>query len=475
MLSATTALTVTLLALLTFAWLGIRGGRRITDRDHYLTARSSLGTGPLALTFFASALGGWILFAPAEVGTFGGLLGIGGYAVGQALAVGVFAVLGPAVRDRLPTGTTILQFVALRFGRTMQAYAGGVSVLYMFIFLTAELTAIGGVLALLAGVDPLWTVVAVAGVTAAYTAYGGLPASLATDRWQAWLVLALVLTGVAAVIGNVSGPGELASAGGIGQISRTGAETFVVLVIAIVAANLFHQGFWQRVWSATDRRSLVRGTLGAGALILPLVFLTGAAGAVAAGRGIGPGEASVAFFTLLEGLPAPALAVIVLLAVTLVASTADTLQNALTSLVSTHVGAGRVRLGTARAVTVALTVPAAFIAARELSVLRIFLVADLFAATIVLPVFGGLWRRATPSGAIAGSAGGLVAIVAYGWIAKGTLLDGLAVLTLPEGPTLWPFVLAPLASGAVGLGVSLLGSAATRSSEGSDQAPERVP
>lgn len=222
MLSATTALLVTLLALLTFAWVGVRGGRRIGDRDRYLTARSSVGTGPLALSFFASALGGWILFAPAEVGTFGGLLGIGGYAVGQALAVAVFAVLGPAVRDRLPEGTTILEFVALRFGRTMQAYAGGVSVLYMFTFLTAELTAIGGVLALLAGIDPLWTVVAVAGVTAAYTAYGGLPASLSTDRWQAWLVLGLVLTGVVAVVGNVSGPGELASAGGIGRISGAG-------------------------------------------------------------------------------------------------------------------------------------------------------------------------------------------------------------------------------------------------------------
>lgn len=456
MLSGTTAFVVTAVALLAFAWVGVHGGRSITDRDRYLTARGSVSAGPLTLSFFASALGAWILFSPAEVGTFGGLLGVGGYAVGQALAVAAFALLGPAVRDKIPEGTTILDFVALRFGRTMQTYTGGVSVLYMFVFLTAELTAIAGVLGLLGGVDALWTVIAVAGVTAAYTAYGGLPASLSTDRWQAWLVGALVVAGTAAMAANVGNPISLAAAGGIGRISRVGAETFVVLVIAIVAANLFHQGFWQRVWSATDRPSLARGTLGAGLIILPLVFLMGATGAVAAGRGIAPDEASVAFFSLLEGLPAPALAVIVLLAVTLVASTADTLQNALTSLVSTHVAAGRLRLGTARWVTVALTVPAAAIAVQEVSVLRIFLVADLLAATIVLPVFAGLWGRATQAGALAGSAAGLVAIAAYGWVTKGSVVDGLALLTLPEGPTLWPFVLAPLASGTVTLGVSLL-------------------
>ena len=56
-------------------------------------------------------LGAWILFAPPEVGTFAGLLGIVGYAVGQGVAIAIFAWLGPEIRRRVPEGTTVLEWV----------------------------------------------------------------------------------------------------------------------------------------------------------------------------------------------------------------------------------------------------------------------------------------------------------------------------------------------------------------------------
>lgn len=384
MVGPTTAILVTVGALAVFAWVGVRAASKfgVQERDPYLTARGSQQETTIALSFFASALGAWILFAPPEVGTFAGLLGIAGYAVGQAAAVMAFAVLGPRVREWLPAGTTILEFVRHRFGRVLEIYVGVVAVVYMFVFLTAELTAVGGVLAALSGIGPVVPVVAVATATAAYTAYGGLPASLATDRWQAWLVMALVIAGIVSITGTIGDPFRAAASGGLWGVSATGAEVGLTLIIAIIAANLFHQGFWQRVWSARDRRALVRGSIGAGVLIVPLVFVMGATGAVAAGRG--PVEQpSLAFFELLTGLPEIVLAGVVLLAVALVASTTDTLQNGLTSLVSVHVAGGRMRLSAARVVTVLLTVPAAVIAVQQVSVLRLFLIADLFAATIV--------------------------------------------------------------------------------------------
>lgn len=457
MLSPTAGSAVTVATLLLFAWVGVRAGRRfgVADRDRYLSARGSQGTLSLALNFFASALGAWILFAPPEVGTFAGLLGVVGYAVGQALAIAVFAWLGPLVRERLPTGTTVLGFVRLRFGRLQHAYVGLVSVLYMFVFLAAELTAIGGVLSLLSGTDPLVPIAAVAAVTAAYTAYGGLPASLATDRWQAWIIMALVVGGAVAVAAEVGDPLARAEAAGLTDASRTGAEVGLALVIAIVAANLFHQGFWQRVWAARDRRSLVAGALGGGALIVPTVFLLGVAGMVAAGAD-GVETPSLAFFTLLEGLDTAALVLVVVLAVALVASTVDTLQNALTALVAAEVAGGRMGVGSARVVTVLLTLPAAAIAVEGLSVLRLFLVADLLAATIVFPVFLGLWRRTAPAAALAGAVAGLVAIVVYGWADAGTAREGFRLLTLPEGASLGPFVVAPAASASVTVLGSLL-------------------
>ena len=447
MLSVGTTLITTLLALAAFAVIAVAGTRRLglADRDTYLTARGTQTGGALALTYFASALGAWILFAPPAVGALGDLLSVLGYAVGQAAAVAILAWLGPAVRARTPSGTTILEFVVERFGRPMQVWAGAVSVLYMFVFVVAELTAIGGAVAVLGGVDARVTVVAVVAVTTAYTAFGGLPASLATDRWQAWLVLALVAIGIVAVAANVSDPLGAAADGGLTSVSTSGAKQFVALAIAIVAANLFHQGFWQRVWAASDDRSVRRGALIGGGLIVPLIFLMGLAGMVAAGAGLAaPDAPALSLFALVGGLPAVALIAVVGLGVTLVASTVDTLQNALTSLVAVHVSRGRIGLTAARWVTVALTVPAAVIAFQGVDVLRIFLVADLLASTIAIPVFAGLSSRVTPAGAVAGSAAGLVSLLVLG------LVTGQPdLILLPAGIQLQPFLVAPLASGAV--------------------------
>lgn len=480
MLSQTTALLVTFGALALFAAVGVLGAGRFAsgDRDRYLTARGTQGGWSLALSFFASALGTWIVVAPPIVGTFAGLLGILGYALGQAAAIGVFGWLGPAVRRRAPQGTTILEYVRARFGRIAQAYTGAISVLYMFLFLTVEFASIGLILQLLTGADPLIPIVAVAAATTAYTAYGGLPASLATDRWQALLILGLVAAAAAAVLVEVPGPGAALSAGGFGAVTRIGWEAFGVLVVAVIAANLFHQGFWQRVWSAGPDKSLVRGALGGAALILPLVFAMGAAGALAAGAGLVP-EGGLPFFGLLQGLPAAVLALVVALGVSLVASTSDTLQNALTSVVARDVGGGRMSLAWARWATVLLTVPAVWIAVEGVDVLRVFLVADLLAATIAVPVFLGLWGRATSAGMLAGAAAGLAAIVAVGWVSGGSVVDGFRLLSLPqglyEGPALGAFLAAPVASGAGAAVVSLLSPRRVSAGEPSPAGPPAGP
>ena len=437
-------------SLIAFAAVAVTAVRRArpASRDHFLTARASQGALPLGLSFFASVLGAWILFSPPEVGTFAGLLGIAGYALGQAIAVAVFAVVGPRVRALSPRGTTLLGFVRERYGRAKHAYVAGVSVLYMFVFLTAELTAIGGALSLLADVKPLVPIVAVAAVTAAYTAYGGLPASIVTDRWQAWLVLGLVAAAAVAVAAEVGDPAARAEAAGLTRVDRVGAEVLVVLVIAITAANLFHQGFWQRVWAARSDADLRRGVLGGGLLILPVVFVLGLAGMVAAGSE-GVEEPSLALFDLLDALPAPAIALVVVLAVALVASSVDTLQNALAALISVDLSGMRIGLAGARGLTILLTIPAAAIAAEGLSVLRLFLVADLLAATIAIPVFLGLWVRVPAGAAIGGAVAGLVSVVVAGWLDEGSLGEGFRLLTLPAGPAFNAFVAAIVGSGLV--------------------------
>ncbi len=462
----TTAVIAAALTLALFAAVGVRAGRTgARDRDAYLAARATQRSGALALSFFASGAGAWVLFAPPEVGVLAGGLGALGYGLAAAAPFAVLAWLGPRIRARVPAGVTLTDFVRLRFGRPVQAYTAVVSVAYMFIFVTAELTAIGGVLALLAGVDPWIPIVAVAAVTAGYTAYGGLPASLRTDRWQAWLVLGLAAAAVVVVSIDDGAPLSHARAGGLFEPTVGGLEALVVLVIAVTAANLFHQGYWQRSWAATDDRQLARGALGAALLSVPVVALLAALGTVAAGAGVVE-VPSLAFFSLLTDLPAAVVLLVVVLAVALVCSSTDTLQNGLVALVSQDVADGRLRLGAARLVTIALTVPAVVIAVQGHSVLRLFLVADLLAAATVVPVLLGLWRRATAGGALAGAVAGLLAVVAVGWAGTGSVAGGLRLLTLPDGLDLGAFVAAPVASTVVSLAAGVRRS--RRSAEPAD-------
>jgi len=107
-------------------------------------------------------------------------------------------------------------------------------------------------------------------------------------------------------------------------------------------------------------------------------------------------------------------------------------------------------LAAARGITVALMVPVVAVAWEGLSVLRLFLIADLLCATAVVPLLLGLWPRASTGAALAGSVAGLIGAVLPSALASGSLTQGLLAATFPTGvPTLAPFAGALLASSLV--------------------------
>jgi solute:Na+ symporter, SSS family len=454
MIGSGTAVVVVLAALGLFAAVGFRTRLRDESVEDYLVARNSQRSAALGLSFLASGLGAWILFAPPEVGAFVGLVAVAGYALGAAGPIVAFALLGPRLRKTVPAGHTLTEFVRERYGRAFHTFVIGVSILYMLVFLTAELTAVGGVTAILSGADPRWAVVATAAVTLAYTAYGGLRASLRTDRWQAWLLMALLAAAAAAVLDALPDARQAVTGSGLLGVNRVGVEAALTLIIAVTVANLFHQGYWQRVWAARDSSTLIRGAAIGGVAVVPIVLVVGLLGIVAAGTGAELGASPVPFFALLVD-SAPWVAVAVLaLGVSLVASSVDTLQNGLAALVVAE--RPRTSLAGARLVTALLMVPAALVALQGLSVLRLFLIADLLCAAVAAPALLGLWSRATARGALAGGVAGLVGAVVPGWKGTGSLWEGVWLATFPDAvPTLPPFAGALLASSVVAVVVSL--------------------
>ena len=339
-------------ALVCFAFLGLRARRADGPLDDYVTARNSQGAQALGLSFLASGMGAWILFAPPEIGAFVGPVALAGYAIGSALPFIVLGLYGPAIRRHLPEGRSIGEFAEACYGAGVRRWVSLVSILYMACFLAAELTAIGAITALLSDVPPALVVVGVAVTTLLYTAVGGLRASLATDRWQAWLLIALL-----ALVGGValSRLPEMPTEAVMPSIPAGGAlGVALTLIIAVTAANLFHQGYWQRVWAARDDRALGRGAWLGGGITVLVVAVVGGLGMLAAMRGLALGEPPIPFFALLGEAPGWLALPALVLAVTLVASSVDTLQNGIASLVVAGSGRRGLSIAAARWVVVLL-------------------------------------------------------------------------------------------------------------------------
>ena len=411
-----------------FGYVGYTAAaERKMDSDTYMSARGSQSWQRIGLSLFASGMGIWILFGPSEVGYYGGFWDVVGYALSSATPFMLLAYVGPLIREKLPYGVTLADYVSMRLGRPMQVYVGLISVLYMFTFLFAEFTAIGKAMDILAGMEPIVPMVAVAAVTAAYTAYGGLPASLQTDRWQAWMILWLVIALLLILFGADLGsliddakaynPEDEWSIGSMSYMDsfRSG----LALVVAITAAEMFSQGNWQRTWASESDEALRKGAFLAAGLVLPLVFVMGVLGTVVAGQGAAE-DPSAAFFYLIEDAGVLLIAAFVVLAVALVCSSADTLQNAVVASISRDLSNGSMQLGQARIVTIAMMPIAIYLATTidALSVFEIFLFADLLAAATVAPVLLTLWDRVSSKGALMGAVAGPLSVVAYGaWTA----------------------------------------------------------
>ena len=164
-----------------FAAAGILYARRHNeDLDAFVTARNTQGPIATLATLLASALGAWILLSPAESATWGGMSAVIGYALGSMSPLVAMLVLGRRMRELMPHGHSLTEYLIARYGRPLYGLTLAIMVFYVFIELTAEITAISMLMTLLAPVPMGLTAVIVMGTVLLYTAVGGLQASIFT-------------------------------------------------------------------------------------------------------------------------------------------------------------------------------------------------------------------------------------------------------------------------------------------------------
>jgi len=329
-------------------------------------------------------------------------------------------------------------------GRPMQLYVGIISILYMFTFMFAEYIAIGRAVEFLSGIDFLVPIVYVAIVTTFYTVIGGLPVSIKTDRIQSffilWLIICIIVLIFIEGFGNILNDAKAYTPEDIewewyhGSISDYSTfEGGLALVLAITAAEMFSQGNWQRTWASENNEALRKGAFLASVLCFIAVLLFGFLGTVAAGRG-SLSDPSIAFFELIKDYNEIVLAMFLVLGIALVCSSIDTLQNAIVAVVSRDLTDSNMDIFQARYAVILVAPIAIFLAwyyaDDSLSVFRLFLVADLFAAATVLPIFLSLSDRITANGGLVGAIFGLISVVIYGIITS-DFETGIGYLTNP--------------------------------------------
>jgi Na+/proline symporter len=403
-ISQSTSLTLVIVISLIFLLLGLYHSKKNQGLNNYLTANRNIGLFSLTTSLTASALGAWILFGPAAASTWGGIGAVIGYALGTAFPMIFLIYLGKKIRKEFPKGSSLIEFMRKKFGKSLFKLILLMTIFYMFIFLCAEVTAVAVLINFISGTELWVTALIVLLATLTYTLYGGLRASIFTDNIQMIVITVLLLISVIYIYSFTGNEFsfEFVKEKNPQLLSWSYVPSYtagLTFFIAVAATNLFHQGNWQRVYAAKDHQTLKKSLIISFFIIIPIVFFMGFAGMVS--FSIDPSNRpDLGLFTLLlkEQIELLSL-IIVILGLALTISTVDTLVNAISSL---FVVDGKATfnfnkktdyLRLSKYFIIFLSFIAFFIASKGFDILYLFLLADLFCCAFVFTVFYSFYNK----------------------------------------------------------------------------------
>jgi len=404
LISQSTSLSLVIVISLIFTVLGLYHSNKFKGINNYLTANRNIGLFSLTTSLVASALGAWVLFGPAAAATWGGIGAVIGYALGTAFPMIFLIYLGKKIRTEFPKGSSLIEFMRKKFGKSLFKLILFMTIFYMFIFLCAEVTAVAVLINYISGTELWVTALIVLLATLTYTLYGGLRASIFTDNIQMIVIGILLLISISYILsytGNTfsfeyikqKNP-QLLSSSYIP--SYTAGLTFF---IAVAATNLFHQGNWQRVYAAKNYKTLKQSLIISFFIIIPIVFFMGFTGMVS--FSIDPSQRpDLGFFTLLLKEQTQTLSLLIItLGLALTISTVDTLVNAISSLfvvdgkATFNLSKKTDYLKLSKYFIIIISLVSFFIASKGFDILYLFLLADLFCCAFVYTVFYSFYNK----------------------------------------------------------------------------------
>ncbi len=402
-LSSQISVTVFFIIGIFFIGLGYLNSQKKINNFNYIVGNRDENKFSLTASLTASALGAWILFGPPSAATWGGMGAVIGYALGTAAPMIFLYNFGPKIRKEFPKGLTLTEFIKKRFGLRVLKISLFLILFYLTIFLIAEVTAIAFLLKFISQI-PLWLT---AGITLIicllYILRGGFKLSVITDKYQFIFITFIVFISTFLILGNF----DLTSYDLIRQnlpdlINKNYIPNYtagLTFFIAVSATNLFHQGNWQRVFSAKNNSILKSSLIYSSIIVFLIVFWMGYSGLIsyAVNSEVIP---DLAFFELLINNKNIFITIgILILAMSLTLSTIDTLINAISSLIIVNGDqinkslSGKKIQKKTNLLILSLSFLVFILASKGYSILYLFLLADLFCCSAVITIFYGFFNK----------------------------------------------------------------------------------
>ena len=392
-----------------FLFLTRRLANKTEDKSYFVMLKSQK-TFNLSLSFYASGMGLWIIASPAEVGWYGLGFDVIGYAISAATPFVLLYSVGPRIVQTVPDKSTLPQYISQQYGNFAQVFVSIIATIYMSAFLIAEFASINFLFPEISKTSGLIVCIAIAVVTFLYLNLSGFKASLVTDRFQGVSIIALLIIVLVLWISQ-NGIGNIIQAsydGGLNTFTFASFKSALAVILAVTAAEIFSQGYWQRTYSAIDENVIKKSSIYAGLGCFVTVLILGIAGS--AGAGFGIENPSLSFIQQIEFNTFSRILVIVLCTM-LVASSIDTLQSAISSTMALDL----VKRGVSEAkiITLIITFGSLGLSFYVTNIFSVFLFADLLAVCLVFPAFYKIKSRKTSQGIVIPTSLGFVSSVLY--------------------------------------------------------------
>ncbi|KAJ2990513.1 hypothetical protein NUW58_g2913 [Xylaria curta] len=281
--------------------IGLAWRMRNQPKSDFLAGNGTQKALPLALNFIAAAvailgdtngryveqptgqashdaMGSGILFSYPQLATLAGLQGVIVYAISSAAPILIFAVLTPIIRRKCPEGFVLTEWTRQRYGLVTALYLSAFTLLTLFLYMVAELSAIGQVVTALTGLDGLPVIIVEAVVTTIYTSLGGFKISFLTDNVQGTMIVGLIIIAAITIGVKTEIKPELIESSGLLKPSLVGWQLIYILPVAILANYFFLANFWLRAFSSKTDKDLWIGVSVATVFITIVLTLVGVSG-----------------------------------------------------------------------------------------------------------------------------------------------------------------------------------------------------